>query len=149
MLSTIRYENRSRLSNFNGNNYHQTLENKNRKNSIINEKCHLDARGGIIIHNNVSISIYTVLITGSHNAQSPTFEFLEMPIHIEDNVWIGARSILLPGSYLKTSCLIGAGSTVRKGEYQIDGFYSGVPATYVKQRNLKGLYQQQWNPWFR
>ena len=56
------------------------------KNSIINEKCHLDARGGIIIHNNVSISIYTVLITGSHNAQSPTFEFLEMPIHIEDNV---------------------------------------------------------------
>ena len=107
------------------------------------------ARGGIIIHNNVSISIYTVLITGSHNAQSPTFEFLEMPIHIEDNVWIGARSILLPGSYLKTSCLIGAGSTVRKGEYQIDGFYSGVPATYVKQRNLKGLYQQQWNPWFR
>lgn len=101
MLSTIRYENRSRLSNFNGNNYHQTLENKNRKNSIINEKCHLDARGGIIIHNNVSISIYTVLITGSHNAQSPTFEFLEMPIHIEDNVWIGARSILLPGSYLK------------------------------------------------
>ena len=119
------------------------------KNSIINEKCHLDARGGIIIHNNVSISIYTVLITGSHNAQSPTFEFLEMPIHIEDNVWIGAHSILLPGSYLKTSCLIGAGSTVRKGEYQIDGFYSGVPATYVKQRNLKGLYQQQWNPWFR
>ena len=38
-------------------------------------KCHLDARGGIIIHNNVSISIYTALITGSHNAQSPTFEF--------------------------------------------------------------------------
>lgn len=71
-----------------------------------------------------------------------------MPIHIEDNVWIGARSILLPGTYLKTSCLIGAGSTVKK-MIQIDGFYSGVPAKYIRQRDLTGLYQQRWNPWFR
>lgn len=47
------------------------------KNSIINEKCHLDARGGIIIHDNVSISIYSVIITGSHNAQSRLFDFLK------------------------------------------------------------------------
>lgn len=106
------------------------------KNSIINERCHLDARGGITIHDNVSISIYTLLITGSHNAQSPTFDFFEMPIHIEDNVWIGARSILLPGTYLKTSCLIGAGSTVKKGEYQIDGFYSGSTSKIYKTKRF-------------
>lgn len=119
------------------------------KNTIINEKCHLDARGGITIHDNVSISIYTIIITGSHNAQSATFEFFELPVEIENNVWIGARSVILPGVNLGQACLIGANSTVIKGEYINNGFYSGVPAKYIRQRNLKGFYEQLWNPWFR
>lgn len=75
--------------------------------------------------------------------------FFEKPVIIENNVWVGARSVLLPGACLKKSCLIGANSTVIRGEYQEDGFYSGVPAKYIRQRELEGAYEQNWNPWFR
>lgn len=119
------------------------------KNTIINENCHLDARGGIIIHDNVSVSIYSIVVTGSHNAQSGSFAFFELPVTIEDNVWIGARSVILAGANLRKACLIGANSTVIKGEYKEDGFYSGVPAKYIRQRKLENYYVQNWNPWFR
>lgn len=118
-------------------------------NTYINEGCHLDARGGIKIGNNVSISIGTTIITGTHDAQSEYFEYKEIEVIIEDNVWIGAKAIILPGAYLKAQCLIGAGSTVIKGIYKTDGFYSGVPAQYIRQRNLRGKYTLSWKPYFR
>lgn len=118
-------------------------------NTYINEGCHLDARGGIYIGNNASISIGSMIITGTHDSQSEYFEYKELEVNIEDNVWIGARAIILPGAYLKKQCLIGAGSTVIKGIYEFDGFYSGVPAKYIRDRKLKGVYRLSWKPYFR
>lgn len=56
------------------------------------------------------------------------------PIHIGDDVWIGARVIILPGVNIGSHCIIGAGSVVTKDvpDYAIVG---GAPAKIIRMRN--------------
>lgn len=115
--------------------------------SYINEHCHLDGRGGIEIGDDTSISIYSVIVSGSHN--SITFEYEEHPVKIGNRVWAGARTTILPGATIEDKVLIGAGSTLPKGTYKIDSLYSGVPAKYIRRRNAEDYYQGTWKPWFR
>lgn len=115
--------------------------------SYINENCSLDGRGGLYIGDDTSISIFTILITGTHDRH--TFEYRELPIYIGDHVWIGARATILPGSILENKCLIGAGSTIKSGRYETDIFYSGVPAVQILKRDSVEYRQGNWNPWFR
>lgn len=55
------------------------------------------------------------------------------PIHIGDDVWIGARVIVLPGVNIGSHCIIGAGAVVTKDvpDYAIVG---GVPAKVLRMR---------------
>ena len=55
------------------------------------------------------------------------------PIHIGDDVWIGARVIILPGVTVGSHCIIGAGAVVTKDvpDYAIVG---GVPAKVIRYR---------------
>lgn len=55
------------------------------------------------------------------------------PIHIGDDVWIGARVIILPGVNIGSHCIIGAGAVVTKDvpDYAIVG---GVPAKVIRYR---------------
>ena len=48
-------------------------------------------------------------------------------IKIESNVFIGHRSIILPGTHIFSNVIIGAGSVV-KGEIKENKVYAGVPA---------------------
>ena len=52
------------------------------------------------------ISQHTYVCTGSHDRHSPTFEFDNAPIVLEDGVWLCARTTVLRG------VTIGANSTV-------------------------------------
>jgi maltose O-acetyltransferase len=57
------------------------------------------------------------------------------PLHIDDDVWIGARVMILPGcKHIGTGAIIGAGSVVTKDvpDYAIVG---GNPAKVIKYRN--------------
>lgn len=55
------------------------------------------------------------------------------PIHIGDDVWIGARVIILPGVKIGSHCIIGAGAVVTKDvpDYAVVG---GVPAKVLRMR---------------
>lgn len=51
-------------------------------------------------------------------------------IHIGNNVFIGAGSIILPGTVLEDNCIVGAGSVVR-GHYSQDSLIIGNPASKI------------------
>lgn len=111
--------------------------------SIINEKCFLDGRGYIKIGNNVSISIYSKILTATHLSKSDTFEYVEYPVIIEDNVWMGINSIILPGSTLYDNSILAAGSVLIKQKVinERSLIYSGIPAIKIGQRNNDPNYK--------
>lgn len=53
---------------------------------------------------------------------------------IEDDVWIGARSVILPGIKIGTGSIIAVGSVVTKDVEPLS-IVAGVPAKLVKKRN--------------
>lgn len=118
------------------------------ENSIINEYCHLDGRGGLEIGNNVSISLRSVILTASHSKSGSDFAYRTGKVVIEDNVWLGAGAMILDRSHLKYASIVSAGSVV-KGVCEADSVYAGVPAKCISKRNLEGPYSLSWNPAFR
>lgn len=117
--------------------------------SIINENCYLDGRGTLVIGDDVSISFNTKVLTASHDIKDSDFRYVEKAVKIKDRVFIGIDSILLTGVVLEENVVIAAGSVVKTGVYSRDKVYSGVPAVYVKDRNLEGEYKLgTWLPWF-
>ena len=95
---------------------------------------------GITIGNNVMMGPYCIIITSDHatdNLEIPMCQqgFTEVkPVVIEDDVWIGARVIILKGVKIGKGSVIGAGSVVTKDvePYSIVG---GVPAKFIKKRS--------------
>lgn len=57
----------------------------------------------------------------------------ERPVTIDDDVWIGAKVIILPGVHIGTGAVIGAGAVVTKDvpDYAVVG---GNPARILKMR---------------
>ena len=53
------------------------------------------------------------------------------PITIGNNVYIGVRSIILPGIKIGDNCIIAAGSIVSK-DVPSNSVYGGVPAKFIK-----------------
>lgn len=117
-------------------------------NTYINEFCHLDGRGGLIIGDNVSISIYSKIITASHRANSDSFEYYDEQTLVEDHVWLGCNAIVLNGSILGKYSIIGAGCVI-KGRTDPYGIYVGNPSNKIKTREKDIDYQLIYNPYFR
>ncbi|MBE7018936.1 MAG: acyltransferase [Ruminococcaceae bacterium] len=53
------------------------------------------------------------------------------PITVGDNVFIGTRSIIMPGVHIGNNVIIAAGSVVSK-DLPDNGVYGGVPAKFIK-----------------
>lgn len=66
----------------------------------------------VIIGANTCISQEVLLCTGSHDRNSPTFEFDNAPIQIEDGCWVGARATILRGTKIGEGAVIGAAALV-------------------------------------
>ncbi len=66
----------------------------------------------IDIGSNVCISQQAFLCTGSHSAESLTFEFDNAPIRISDGAWIAARSTILRGVTVGRNSVVGATALV-------------------------------------
>ena len=117
-------------------------------NTVINRKCYLDGRYGLKIGSNVSISPECYFLTLSHNPNDPLFGTIGKCLEIEDYVWIGVRSILLPGVHLEKGCVVGAGSVVTKS-FSSDQIIGGVPARMIGTRKIPHYnYTLKYFPFF-
>lgn len=73
--------------------------------------------GDIFVGNHVMFGPNVTVITGSHpiepDLRKQALQY-NIPVHIADNTWIGAGSVLLPGVHIGENSVIGAGSVVTK-----------------------------------
>lgn len=102
-------------------------------NSVINSKCRLDPRGGIVIGNNVSISNEVIILTADHDLSTPALDGRVRGVKIADYVWIGTRAIIMPGVKIERGAVIAAGALVAKDVGAFD-VVAGVPAKVIKRR---------------
>lgn len=79
--------------------------------------CHFNCDGGLSIGKNVLIGPHVIIHSSNHNysdiftpikQQGHTYK----PVRIEDDVWIGANTVILAGVTLHRGCIVGAGSVV-------------------------------------
>ena len=115
--------------------------------TIINRRCTLDARGGLRLGANVSISPEVSLITSSHRCDDPAFGVEDRPIVIEDYAWVGSRATILPGVTIGRGAVVAAGAVVTKDVPPL-AVVGGVPAKIIGQRTCDPHYTLQFRPWF-
>lgn len=99
----------------------------------VNRGCLIDARGELIIKNNVSISHQVSIVTLSHNYKSPHFDLNKNKIEIDDYVWIGVNATIIGNVHIGEGAVVCAGAVVTK---DVDPYsiVAGVPAINIGTR---------------
>lgn len=107
--------------------------------SGIGEKSFIQDIGEIHIGNNVLMGPEVMIFTANHNISRQQLIRLQgytvKKVIISDDVWIGSRSIILPGVEIGKGAVIAAGAIVTKNvePYAIVG---GNPARVIKFREV-------------
>ena len=102
---------------------------------FVNYSCTFLANREIVIGRNVAIGPNVDIYTTNHHLDGENkFVSDKKPVYIEDNVWIGGRSILLPGIKIGKGSIIGAGSVVTKNT-ESGHLYAGNPAKLIRKIN--------------
>jgi len=105
----------------------------------INRGSNITASGGLVIGNEVSIAHSTTILTVEHGFQDEQTPIKRQPVtfhpvRIGNNVWIGARVVILGGVELANGTIVAAGSVVKHSVLDENCTIAGVPAKVVKRR---------------
>lgn len=110
------------------------------ENSYINSGTTIYSGNGVQIGKGVLIASNCTLAPVNHEYRSKNRTILDqgfMPnkggIIIEDDVWIGANTVVCDGAIIRKGVVIGANSVVR-GELESYGVYAGNPIKMIKRR---------------
>ncbi len=88
----------------------------------------------INIGSDVTLSYGSMVLTGGLDIEQryPAHQHVSQDVCIEDGVWLGARSIVLPGVHIRQGAVIAAGSVVSK-DIPADTLAAGVPAKIIRK----------------
>ena len=107
-------------------------------NVSIHSMSYIEAIGGVIIGDDVSIAHAVTILSVNHR-----YSELNIPIkdqglefkktQIKSNVWVGAKASILYGTTIETGSIVATGAVVTKNvnEFSVVG---GVPAKLIKKR---------------
>ena len=99
----------------------------------VGEFTHIRANGGVRIGSGVLIAANVTIASREHPIELPRWSVTrDAPIVIEDDVWIGAGAIVLPGVTVGRGSIVAAGAVVTADvpPFTLAG---GVPAKTIKQ----------------
>lgn len=104
----------------------------------INSGSYVNAIGGLTIGDYVLIGSNVTISSGMHpieGTEPPVFARPAVPkaIVIEDDVWIGAGAVIMPGVTLRTGTVVGANSVVTK-DTEPYAVVVGAPARMIRSR---------------
>ncbi len=110
--------------------------------TAVNEYNNVRAAGGEInIGNHCQISQFCTLVASNHTTETAEY-IIDAPwdgsktsINIEDDVWIGANSVILPGVRIGRGAIIAAGSVINK-DVPDHSIFGGVPGKFIRRRTL-------------
>ena len=105
----------------------------------VDQFCVLYGQGGLRIGARCAIASGVIIYTQSNQYESaPEADVIDQPVvhapvHIGDDVWIGAGAVILPGTRVGDHAVIGAGAVVRSNvpEWSV---VAGVPARVLRDR---------------
>jgi maltose O-acetyltransferase len=102
--------------------------------SFVNHGCSMAASRLVRIGADAQLGPHCILIDNAYHHVEPDRR-LERPesepIILEDNVWLGARTIVLPGVRIGRDAVVAAGSVVNK-DVEAGTIVGGVPARYIR-----------------
>ena len=101
----------------------------------LGENVWLDNLDTIRLDDNVTISQGAYLFCGNHNYKSSSFDLQVKPIHLEEGVWIGAKSIVCPGVVAKSHSVLAVNSVALK-DMEPFSIYQGNPAVKKREREI-------------
>lgn len=103
--------------------------------SWIGEKTWIDNLDRVSIGANACISQGAMLVCGNHDYTKKGFDLIVKPVVLEEGTWVGAGSIVAPGTTMGSHAVLTAGS-VASGDLEPYTIYRGNPAVIVKQRKI-------------
>jgi acetyltransferase-like isoleucine patch superfamily enzyme len=116
--------------------------------STIGQRCYIDARAGIRVEPDVSISREVSVLTAAHEPDSPNFGTSLAPVSFEPRCWIATRAVVLPGVTVGEGAVVAAGAVVTSDvdPYTVVG---GVPAKVLGKRREPLSYELDFRPsWY-
>lgn len=98
----------------------------------IGEFTHIRANGGLRIGNRVLIAAHVTITTRQHPVEPPRWSVTrDAPVAIEDDVWIGAGAVILPGVTIGRGAVVAAGAVVTESVAPLT-LVGGVPARVIR-----------------
>ena len=143
-----------RLKSYGINNYIcQGVEFSNPQNIVLGDhvwighNVKIDGRGGVKIGSGCILARQIEIISSNHYFQGEDLmeipydkRFISKPINIGENVWMGLRTIILPGVTIGEGAVVGAGSVVTKDIPPL-AIVAGNPARVIRYRNQEQYYR--------
>lgn len=107
-------------------------------NVSIHPMTYIEAYGDVYIGNNVSLAHGVTIMAATHKFDDISIPIKEQgvmgrPVIIEDNVWVGAKAVILGKNTIKSGSIVGAGAVVTK-DVDANTIVAGVPARKIKER---------------
>lgn len=104
----------------------------------------LDCRGGIVIGDNVDITLGVRILSQYHDIDSSSYATKSATVQIHKYSVIGSYSLILPGVEIAEGTVVGAGSVLvtSTSKYSL---YAGNPAVFKRSRSECLMY----NPYYK
>ncbi|MEZ4600284.1 MAG: acyltransferase [Syntrophotaleaceae bacterium] len=100
---------------------------------------YIQAGGGLVLGNDTMLGPYVKIWTQNHVFSDPEIPvrlqgYSHHPVVINEDVWIGANSFIMPGTVLASKSVVSAGSVVGAKNYPEGIVLAGNPARKIGQR---------------